>query len=550
MDNIIVTKKIALPDGDLFQTQTVTLRTLNDLSVASPYSKSELLPLNSQAAWREALGIVSDAGATIPNVVYVRPDGDDTDDGHSVVTAVATLEQAMVLANQIAGSKLVLVYPGIYYTQGHIDIPDTTSVIGMGAARQTKIKPAVGYEERNVFRLGSGSYVEGFSFEGFRVDSLTNPTEGFAISFRPGATILRVPYVHNITVYRGQAPDNIAPPLDRENGNPLVGRGAGCVLADASVLSQNSVFPNIMAWGATPTTPNGIGYCAKNGAVINAINAISIWAHKHFLALGGGRIILNGCSSQFGDYSVWSEGNCFSLNAYPTAGPLTIENEAAQLLVDEQDAIIDYMWTQLQNAGLVTGWSAELEAKTRRDAARYLLALRYAFLSSDEQSVRDFTRGLYSYAGVPVFNAAYLTAFTSSFTFIKDKIIMLGVTTSAENMLVGLTNAVINSLENPRLKKERSLVVALGHQVTAPLSGVNKNALPSLQRRGGISRLLRRSIVEREGGRVVFDAQDDSGNRIFAGGMTLDARTGRLGGRPFDLALQRTADDAAIAGSF
>jgi hypothetical protein len=488
----------------------------------------------------------------VANLVFVRPspDGDDANNGRSFERAVATLSRALTVAGTLSGSKAIAVYPGQYATAGHLDMPDGTTLFGMMGARQTRIVPTSGNEEKNVLRLGDGCYVEGFSFQGWRVDSLTDPTEGFAISFRPGATISRVPYVHNIAVYRGGPPDLIPPPLDRVNGNPLVGRGAGCVLADAAVLNQNSVFPNIMAWGATPSTPNGIGYCAKNGAVINAINAISLWAHKHYLTLGGGRIILNGCSSQFGDYSVWSEGSCLSLAPPRSAGPLTVESAAAALVAANETAIINAMWADLVAEGLVTGWSAGLEALTRRDAGRYLLAVRYAFLSGQDQPIRDFARGLYTYAGLPVFDAAYVAAFERSFVTLGAEVIALGITTAATNMMNGLSAIMASVLDDPQFRTERSLIVALGHQITSPLAGVNKNALPSLQRRSGISRQLKRSVVQRDGGRVILDAQDDAGNRIFAGGMTLDARTGRLGGRPFDLSLQRIADDAAIAGSF
>jgi hypothetical protein len=486
----------------------------------------------------------------ISHTIFVRPDGDDTANGRSVYRAVQTLERAMELASELSGHKVVMVYPGLYQTQGHIDIPDFTSVKTFGAARATKVVPVPGFEERNVFRLGNAGYVEGFSFEGWRVDSLDNPTEGFAISFRPGALIQRVPYAHNITVWRSGPPELIPPPIDREAGNPLVPRGGGVILADASIVNQNSPFPNIMAWGATPSTPNGIGYCAKNGAVINAINAISLWAHKHYLALDGGIIILNGCSSQFGDYALWSEGYTQVLRPRTVAVPLVVDTVAAAAIEAAEDDIVNTMWNTLVTEGLVTGWTAQQEEFTRRDARRFLLAVRYGLLSGQDQPVRDFARGLYTYQGAPVFNIAYLPAFVRSFEIMRDEMNAVVASPTTNAVITDYAACVNDALNSPVLVRQPSQIAALGHQWTQPLAGVNKNGLPESQRRGGVIDVVTPSIVEKDGGVVRASGQDDSGNAIFVGGMTLDARTGRLGGRPFTSAVNSIARRAALIRSF
>jgi hypothetical protein len=486
----------------------------------------------------------------INHVVFVTQSGNDANSGQNTAIAVRTLERGLERAAQLGPGTVVMVYPGTYYTNGHLDVPDWVTVKGYGAARRTIIRPNVGFEERNVFRLGNGCYVEGFSFEGFQIDNLNDPTEGFAISFRPGALIQRVPYAHNITVYRGSPPELIPPPLDRRNGNPLVGNGGGVILADAAIVNQNSPFPNIMAWGATPSTPNGIGYCAKNGGVINAINAISLWAHKHYLALNGGIIILNGCSSQFGDYALWSEGYTESVRPRSFVGTPVVDAPAAGLIAANEAAIIDYMWNGLVSEGFATGWTAQQEEFTRRDAARLLLAIRYVLLSGLDQSVRDFTRGLYTYQGVEVFPLSLRPAFIRSFELMYAYIATLSIAAPTLATVQECFNIVSDTLLNPNRRKERSLIAALGHQWTLPLAGVNKNGLPEAQRRSGRVDAIKRSIVQKDGGIVKASGQDDNGNAIFVGGLRINARTGRLVGRPFDSAVAQIARRAAMTRSF
>lgn len=105
-------------------------------------------------------------------IVYVAQDGDNGRNGEGRDRAVRDIEAARDLVAASSDPVVIYVYPGTYQTQGHIDFPDhCTGVISATAARATKIVPAPGYEERNVFRMGNGGYVQGFSFEGgWRVD--------------------------------------------------------------------------------------------------------------------------------------------------------------------------------------------------------------------------------------------------------------------------------------------------------------------------------------------------------------------------------------------
>jgi len=489
-------------------------------------------------------------GEPVARTIFVSEGGDDSNNGRSLRNAVRSIEQARdIAAADDTTLWSIQVWPGTYQTQGHIDFPDNcTGVISATAARSTKIIPAPGYEERNVFRMGNGGYVQGFSFEGgWRVDDLDNPTEGFAISFRPGAVINRTVYAHNIVMYRTGNPVLIPPPLDRANQNPMVGRGGGVILADRDVVSPYSVFPQIMAWGATPSNPNGIGYCAKNGAFINAINAIALWSHKQYMALNGGLIIASGCASQAGDWSLWSEGyrnqvesydaNTAAISAYPTAASAIESNETA---------IQDAMWSHLVAEGYTNGLSTEsaasLEAHTRKDATFLLLSLRYDLEAGQQNSVKLFTQGMFNWNAVPVWSSGDLSWFTMAWEKIRDEINALVsagaqamVTTLIDDVLIGTTNA--STIPTKRIP---SVVSAQNHQWNQTLSGVNGRAFsrPSQE--------VPQSIVEKNLGRVVYSGVDENGKQYFTGGALVNPLTGQLEGPPIDRTILPRARRAAM----
>lgn len=333
----------------------------------------------------------------VENTLYVQKNGNDRNAGNTWSAAFSTFEAALAAAAARGTLTLIEVGPGVYETEGHLDLPDNTII--KAVHRTTFIRPKTGFEERNVFRVGSGCFIEGLVFENWRLDDLDNPTEGFAVCFRPGAVITRVPYIHKVVVRTTPYWTTVAPPLDRATANPLVGRGAGVILADGAVISPYSVFPNIMTWGATPVSHNGIGYCAKNGALINAVNAISIWAHKHFYALDGGQIILSSCSTQFGDYTLVSKGVRYIINPKEITAPLSIQLAASTAITAASTTIVNNMWTELGSQGYTTGWSTDYETLTKRDAASFLQAIAWTLQTANEKPMIDLARGYFDTQG-------------------------------------------------------------------------------------------------------------------------------------------------------
>ena len=518
---------------------------------------------STESEWTDRLGnqrptlagFFAGVDFTTANTIFVSTSGDDANQGRSEVSAVATIERAVSLASDREAPTLIRIGPGVYYSEGHVDLPDECAVVA--AHRTVTIMPLEGFEERNVIRMGSGCFFEGPTFAGWRIDDMENPREGFAIAFRPGAVIRRVPYAHKIVAYRGQPPQLVTAPLDRDNANPAVGNGAGVCIADGSVISPFSAFPNIMTWGGTPSNPNGIGYVARNGALINAVNAVSLWCHKHHLALGGGQIILSACSTQFGDYSLWSEGYGRSLSINSIAD-FPVDGYVGKEIEDESARIIDDMWNALVAGGYTSGWSSDDEFFTRRDAAIFLKAIGYALDDGTQRPIDEFARGMFqpvedssdpSVCSLePVFSSDKLNAFKFSFEFMRDEILAFPlIDTDSSNAVTALVTLLNGTLSNPSFRKERSLVTAIGHQWTLPLAGVTRSAVPPVFGGSGKASRIERSVRQRNGGRVQFSGQDDQGNAVFVGGLKINARTGQLGGRPFDTAVEQKAIEAAIA---
>jgi hypothetical protein len=489
------------------------------------------------------------ASNPVANVYYVQKNGSDanTVSGTSWDTAFLTIERAIEEANTRDGElTLIDIGPGTYTTQGHIDVPDNCLI--RAVHRSVVIRPEPGYEERNVFRLGSGCFIEGPIFEDFRLDSLDNPTEGFAISFRPGAVIRRTPYAHKIAVRTTPFWDTVAPPLDRDNQNPLIGVGAGVVIADGSVCSQYSIYPNIMTWGATPVSHNGIGYVSKNGALINVVNAISIWAHKHFLALSGGQIILSSCSTQFGDFTMVASGS--RLIIQPTEvddDALTIQTAAYQAVDASANTIINDMWDDLADNSYTTGWTAADETFTRRYAATYLQSIEWVLQTANQKPMLDFAKDFFNTEGNKVYDIAKEDAIIHSFEFMRDEIIALPeVNSAADTIVTNLVAALINTLENTSTVSEPSTITAISHTWTAIMAGVALTKIPPARNFATIEE----SILELDNGIVIASGQDDQGSALFIGGMKIDSDTGELTGPPFEQSVNRIATRAAIARSF
>jgi len=489
-------------------------------------------------------GFALTSSVSIKNTIFIQKNGNDENDGETWNTAVLTFEKALELTAEREELTLIDVGPGVYETEGHLDMPDNTAI--RAPHRSVFIRPKPGFEERNVFRMGSGCFIEGPIFENWRVNDLENPTEGFAVSFRPGAVITRVPYVHKIAVRNTPTWTLVPPPLDRNNGNPLVGRGGGVAIADGLVCSNLSIFPNIMTWGATPVAHNGIGYVAKNGGLLNVVNAVSLWAHKHFFAQDGGQIILSSCSTQFGDFTLVSEGFRNIILPYKTELNLVLNTTDANLIEDNTSQIVNDAFDSLELNNFTIGWTQENEDKFRQLAELLLVSLYWVIFTGDETPVLNFVKVLFDTQANTVFSSDKESAYIFAFNFIKDEIIALGVSEITENIIEDLISNIILSITDPVKIAEPSTITAISHTWTGIMAGVALSQIPPARN----ATTIQESIIERNQGVVIASGQDDQGSALFIGGLEINADTGELSGPPFDTAVNRIATRASISRSF
>jgi hypothetical protein len=385
-------------------------------------------------------------------------------------------------------------------------------------------------------------------FDNWRLDSLDDPTEGFAFCFRQDAVIRRAPYIHKVVVRTTPFWDTVAPPLDRENQNPLIGRGAGVILADGAVCSKYSIYPNIMAWGATPVSHNGIGYVAKNGGLINAVNAISMWSHKHFLALDGGQIILSSCSTQFGDFTMVADGSRQIVVPTEVAeGSLSVQTTASTAVNSIKASIVEDAWDDLVAEDYTTGWNSQDEIYFRREATTLIQSIIWVLQTANEKPMLDFAKGLFNTISEKVYDPSREAALIYMFQFIRDTIIALpNVNSASDTIVTNLITALLNTIQNTETVTEPSTITAISHTWTALMAGVALTKIPPARNFSTIEE----SILELNNGVVIASGQDDQGSALFIGGMKIDADTGELTGPPFEQSVNRIATRAAIARSF
>lgn len=461
------------------------------------------------------------------NKVYVGTEGNDNNSG-SYLEPVATLEKAVQMAQAAAAEGIataISVLPGDYYTNGNLALPDLCTMVSTNGQYATKIIMNPGYEKENCILLGSGCYVQGFSFFNLQVDNFDYPSKGFAFAFRPGVRIIRSPYVRDSSQLSNYFSREIAPLLKPTNSkgtiedlgyeitissvsgnfevgdsittsdgvtgfvsrneeigsgviyirnnigdlnagttinsssggsatitavgeedfpNKEVGRGGGMILADRSVVDQDSIFPYILAFGATPRTQNGLGYVAKNGAGINGISSLSIFARCAFYALDGGQITLNNSGTQFGDISMRAKGVTPVFSPRSTDVPL-VKNEAlADTLESSANTIIDDLWTYITDD---LGYQGYDSVKCRRDVGYILSGVGYDItLGTNYWGV---VNGIaYRRAGSSVVIDEQLTETSTAISFVKEQVRNILTSTAAETRSDASFDEIIDILEN------------------------------------------------------------------------------------------------------
>ena len=193
--------------------------------------------------------------------VHVSADGDDRNPG-TVLKPVRSLKRAAELALEKAGGKYdrndienavhISVGPGTYEIEEPIWLPDDCSMSSTAGQYATLIKKAPGWERTNGILVGSGCYLQGFSYMNFEVDNFDYPEGGFAVAYRPGALLRRSPYIRDSSQLSNFNRLDVEPPLQ-----PFNTKGTIADLGQEIFMEVGHSAESLWAEGDEVTFSNG-----------------------------------------------------------------------------------------------------------------------------------------------------------------------------------------------------------------------------------------------------------------------------------------------------
>lgn len=471
--------------------------------------------------------------------VYVSAETEGVGNG-SLLTPFKYIEDAVDYINTSANNQFcsINVMPGQYYTDGEMEIPDNCAVIGLDGPHSVEFILNEGFEERNCLLIGSGCQIQNITFKNQRVDSFDDPTKGFAIAFRPNTLINKSPYVLDCIQMSNDDLEIVDGPLDPDTANQYVGRGGGLVLADRSIIDQNSIFNSIVVHSSYARSFNGMGLVAKNGAEIQGSSVTTMFQRNGYFAKTGGKIILENCNTQYGDISFRTNGSTNVVIPETTSANTFIDNTFADLLNFWRSDMIDDVWNYtLNNSYLIDGYPF------KRDIGDMITSIIYDFRTGSQIGTRNWIGTVFDYDGnlfdinTPTLLTVYDMAFDRVKWYINND---LSPTVQQSAMLAGLIDDVVKgTIASPTKKAFSSRIESVGHSFLCAGAGINKNALTINNRRLGVATSVKGTIM-REGSTFVrFTGTDELGNQFFSDGLKLNSVNNKLEGKALSSSLKK-----------
>lgn len=471
--------------------------------------------------------------------VYVSSETITAGNG-SILTPYKSIEDAVEYIQTSANTDFssISVMPGTYYTNGNLEIPDNCAVIGIDGSHSVEVIMNGGYEENNCFLVGSGCVVQGITFKNQRVDSFDTPTKGFGVAFRPSALILKSPYVMDCIQLSNDNSEYVDGPLDPATANQYVGRGGGLVLADKSVLDQNSLFASMFVHSCNARSFNGLGLVAKNGSEISGSSVTTMFQRNGYFAKDGGKIILENSNSNYGDITFRTNGSTLVVVPNSTAATMVSSNEFADLIFNNKQDIIDDMWNYLlNNSFLIDGFII------KRDIGDLISAIVYDYRLGTQINTRNFVGTFFDYnaelfdINSPTLVSAYNLAFDRVKFYITND---LSPSAGQTAMLNGLIDDVVKAtVATPVTKEFAALIESTGHMFMYAGAGVNKNAMSINNKRLGAAPSVKATIMREGDTRIRYSGMDELNNQYFSDGLRLNSVNNKLEGRAFSSSLKK-----------
>lgn len=519
---------------------------------------------------------------TVARTFYVTMEGSDANTGTSLSAPLATVGAALTKAAATGVSAGVIVHPGDYTIQPDTPLPANCLLYGYDL-RATKMRLPNGLEENNMFLLDSGCKVRGVTFTGLQheappdyadvstalaateqwdyftvsgvlyrnMDSLATvvehdypPEKGWAFAFKPGAFITRSPYIADCSQLHEFTQDQMTLPVDRANGNPLVPRGGGNLIADGSVLAPSSPLRSVVVDSFTAINPNGYAYLMKRNAFVQLVSVFSNWSRYGLWCHDGGQVTVANSNSTFGDYAFVSTGfrNTIRIED-PVGEPRGVYIATADAIIEQKDTIVEEMYIQLADEFTeVQNFTQAQEDLTRRDAATLLKQLSDDFRSGQDRGSQYFVKGLFNWNAEYHFDASLLPIFLRSWEIIQARILArCALTAPAETMLASLIALIKTNVETPPTIGYPSIIEATGQQFSYVGSGVNYNSLPFAQRGTGLAADPTLVNLKVNGGRIYATFSTEVGDTYLGEDLRVDFERGTVEGQAFSRGVQNIA---------
>jgi len=259
-----------------------------------------------------------------PKVVYVdASSGSDANDGHRISRPKLTIKAAVEQINADAtfgDGSVVVVAPGTYQEACPIDIEKSNVSIVGTALRSCIVHPTVATEENSMFRVNSGTFLQNLTFTGMKASGALGNTadpalpvnQGWNVSFLPGCTIVKSPYIQNCTNFSDSEIDNSAINVITPGGG-LAGDTdsaptGGGVLIDGATPAVASPLRSIVCDSYTHVGLNGPGLLVTNNGYTQCTSSYAFFNKYHIKALNGGQANLAASTTDFGDQALVADG--------------------------------------------------------------------------------------------------------------------------------------------------------------------------------------------------------------------------------------------------
>jgi hypothetical protein len=279
------------------------------------------------SVWNGSAWVGVASGGTFtnqPKVVYVDgSSGDDNNDGHRIsrpkLTIKAAIEQINADATYGDGS-VVVVAPGTYQEEAPIDITKANVSIVGTALRSCIVHPTVATETNSLFRVNTGTFIQNITFTGVKasgalgntVDADLPVNQGWNVSFYPGASITKSPYIQNCTNFSDSQIDNsninVITPAGGAAGDLTSAPTGGGLLVDGSVVDSNSPLRSMVCDSYTHVGLNGPGILVTNNGYCQATSSYAFFNKYHIKCLNGGQANLAASTTDFGDEALVADG--------------------------------------------------------------------------------------------------------------------------------------------------------------------------------------------------------------------------------------------------